>query len=155
MPRVSCKICTKEFYVKPNHQDKGWGKYCSKPCQYEGQKTGLFVFCQICSKNIWKMQKEIRHSQSKKFFCSKSFLAVWRNRVFSGSNHSGWINGIRTYRNIIKRSGSPQICTHCGITDTRVLIVHHIDRNRTNNHIKNLMWLCRNCHYLIHEGKTV
>jgi len=31
------------------------------------------------------------------------------------------------------------------------LIVHHIDKNRNNNGIENLIWLCQNCHYLVHH----
>jgi predicted HNH restriction endonuclease len=26
-----------------------------------------------------------------------------------------------------------------------------VDKNRKNNKIKNLIWLCRNCHFLIHN----
>jgi predicted HNH restriction endonuclease len=31
--------------------------------------------------------------------------------------------------------------------------VHHIDKDRTNNTLKNLAWLCHNCHYLVHHDK--
>ncbi|MBL8031006.1 MAG: HNH endonuclease [Candidatus Doudnabacteria bacterium] len=54
----------------------------------------------------------------------------------------------------MKRHKMEPVCVTCKITDTRVLIVHHLDHDRTNNTISNLRWLCRNCHYLIHEGKT-
>jgi hypothetical protein len=154
MPKVNCKICNSVFYAKPRHLKIGWGKYCSKQCQYEGQKTGDFLPCKICNKLIWRSQKEIRKSPYKNFFCSKSCQAIWRNKTYIEQNHRGWINGISTYRNIIKRRNIKQICKNCGITDMRVLIVHHIDHNRTNNNIKNLKWLCRNCHYLVHKGKT-
>ncbi len=154
MPNVNCKICKMEFYIKPYHLSKGWGKYCSKECQSTGQRTGDYQYCAICLKKIWKMPKEIKHSFSKKFFCSKPCQAIWRNTHYIEEKHSRWVNGIRAYRQILQRSGAPQICTHCGISDVKVLIVHHKDHNRTNNTAKNLMWLCRNCHYLIHEGKT-
>ena len=154
MPNVTCKICEKKFYTKPFHFNKGWGKYCSKQCQNEGQKTGQFVKCKICSTKVWRMQRSIEHSTSKNFFCGKSCQAIWRNQTYMSEKHSGWINGIRTYRNIIRRSGVIEVCTKCGYKNTKVLIVHHIDHNRSNNSLNNLMWLCRNCHYLIHEGKT-
>jgi hypothetical protein len=154
MPNVECKICKNAFYIKPSHLARGWGKYCSKACQSKGQLTGKYVLCAICSKEIWKMQKELRHSKSKNYFCSKSCQTTWRNSVYVGTKHPGWINGINAYRKIMTRNNIPAICTHCEITDVRVLIVHHIDHNRTNNALSNLMWLCRNCHYLIHEGKT-
>jgi len=154
MPHIPCKICQTIFYAKPFHQRKGWAKYCSRSCQYKAQQKGKLVACEICSNRIWKTPSHFRHSESKKFFCSKSCQTVWRNRVYIGEKHSRWINGINTYRRIIRRSGLSEQCKQCGIIDTRVLIVHHIDHDRTNNNIKNLMWLCRNCHYLIHEGRT-
>jgi hypothetical protein len=154
MPNVNCKICTNEFYAKPNHLNKGWGKYCSKKCQTEGQKIGKFVLCEICSNEIWKMPKEIKHSKSQKFFCSKSCQAIWRNKTYSGENHARWTTGINAYRKILRRQKIQEICTKCGYDNKLVLIVHHIDHNRNNNEIKNLMWLCRNCHYLIHNRKT-
>jgi len=33
----------------------------------------------------------------------------------------------------------------------KVIIVHHIDKNRKNNKLSNLAWLCRNCHFLVHH----
>jgi endogenous inhibitor of DNA gyrase (YacG/DUF329 family) len=53
MPQVNCKICGKEFYVKPSHQRHGWGKYCSRECQHKGQLKGEFISCAICQKKIW------------------------------------------------------------------------------------------------------
>jgi hypothetical protein len=49
------------------------------------------------------------------------------------------------------RSGRPQVCERCGLTDERLLTVHHLDEDRTNNRLDNLSWLCPNCHYLIHH----
>ncbi|MBP9686371.1 MAG: HNH endonuclease [Candidatus Doudnabacteria bacterium] len=154
MPQVECKVCKKSFHIKPFHYDKGWGKYCSKECQNKSQMTGKHVLCAVCSREIWKMQKEIRHSKSQNFFCNKSCQTKWRNTIYVGERHPSWINGINTYRKIMERHNISPICTHCKISNARVLIVHHIDHNRSNNNISNLMWLCRNCHYLIHEGKT-
>ncbi len=154
MPYAACQVCSKLFYAKPSHQKKGWGKFCSKECQNTGQKTGAYVLCTICSQEIWKMQKELKHSKSKNYFCSKSCQTKWRNTVYVGEKHHSWINGMNSYRRIMKRHKIEPVCATCKIADTRVLIVHHLDHNRTNNTLSNLKWLCRNCHYLIHEGKT-
>lgn len=50
-------------------------------------------------------------------------------------------------------SKTPLACKKCGSTDSRTLAVHHKDKNRKNNSISNLMWLCHNCHYLVHHYK--
>ena len=119
-------------------------------------RTGSFVKCVTCGKDVYRTNKHFKHSKSGNFFCTKSCFAVWKNsHLLSGDKHANWKGGENAYRNIIKRAGIMPICANCGISDTRVLVVHHVDRNRRNNVLSNLKWLCRNCHYLVHEGKTV
>lgn len=151
MPQVNCKICNKEFYVKPSHQLLGYGKYCSLSCLYKSRKTGKFVECYICGKETWKTQKALRKSKSNKFFCSKSCQTKWRNVEYSGENHHFWKGGESTYRVVLIKSGIEWKCKICGISDERVLAVHHVDKNRRNNKVINLVWLCQNCHHLVHR----
>jgi hypothetical protein len=93
---------------------------------------------------------------SGKFFCGKSCLAIWKNKnILIGEHHGSWKNGANSYRNKLLRSNVSPRCASCGFDDIRALVAHHINRDRTNNHIKNLKWLCHNCHYLEHEGKTI
>lgn len=62
-----------------------------------------------------------------------------------------WKNGQSTYRKVMLRSQTKEKCLFCGEADARVLIVHHIDKNRKNYKVENLAWLCHNCHYLVHH----
>ncbi len=156
MPYTDCVICELKFYAKPKHLKIGWGKYCSKKCQGESQKTGKFTKCEVCLKKIYRSQGELNSSKSKKYFCSKSCACIWKNRnIFYGDGHANWNGGKSSYREAMLRGQIPMICSSCGIDNKRVLLVHYVDGNRENNKIKNLCWLCRNCHYLIHDGKTV
>ncbi len=150
-----CKICGKGFYVKPSHLKRGWGKYCSKKCQNKGQERGKFFYCGQCSKKIWRTPRDLKHSKSGKCFCSKSCQTLWRNKLYSGSNHPFWNGGLNKYRLILLDAKVPMVCNKCGYDNERVLVAHHKDKNRGNKNIKNLEWLCRNCHYLIHKGKTL
>lgn len=43
----------------------------------------------------------------------------------------------------------PPICAHCGFGITAVLEVAHIDGNRRNNDVANLVILCPNCHKML------
>lgn len=151
MPYVECKICEKSFYAKPRHLKIGWGKYCSKQCQYEGQQKGFFVSCKTCKEQIRKTPKDVKHSKSGNFFCNKKCQTIWRNKTYIESEHPTWKTGINAYRNILSRSKALKICVRCGINDVRILIVHHVDKNRHNNNLSNLVWLCPNCHMLIHR----
>lgn len=156
MSTRKCKICGKNFYAKPSHIKNGWAKYCSQKCQYKGYQTGKLVKCDTCGKEIYRTQKELRCSKSKKFFCNRSCFAIWKNHyILFGENHPSWKNGQGSYRAIMMRANILPICCNCGIKDIRVLLTHHVDGDRKNNKIKNLKWLCRNCHYLIHNRKTI
>ena len=42
-------------------------------------------------------------------------------------------------------------CQVCG-SDRRKLHVYHLDKNRQNNDLKNLMVLCQSCHFKLHNS---
>ncbi len=152
MVQVSCKICSKEFYAKPSWINIGNGKYCSMECSQKSQIKGTHVKCEICKKEIWRTPSKIRRSKSRKYFCNKSCQTLWRNSiVYVGKNHPNWKNGGTMYRKILQRSTKEKICCLCEIKDERILAVHHIDKNRKNSKLENLIWLCHNCHFLVHH----
>lgn len=107
--------------------------------------------CFICGKETYKKVTQIKRSKSGKFFCGKSCQTKWRNEEFSGEKHANWKIGLHTYRDRMLRSKKEKICQLCLTKDSRVLAVHHIDKNRKNNKISNLAWLCHNCHFLVHH----
>ncbi len=147
---VTCRVCSKRFKVKPWHLRQGWGKCCSRRCRDEAQKKGRFVNCSTCGKKVWKMPKDLEHSKSGKFFCNKSCQTLWRNKVYSGPNHAFWSGGAKLYRKKLLESKKVSLCVLCGKRDIRVLQVHHKDGSRSNNDIGSLVWLCINCHHLVH-----
>lgn len=153
MPVASCRVCKNKFYAKPSWLKRGWGKYCSQQCQFTANRRGRFVNCYICNKTVWRAPKKLEHSQSKKFFCSKSCQTKWRNSiVFVGPNHANWRGGSNVnYRNVLIKNNIKQICKKCKTPDKRILAAHHIDEDRGNNKLENLVWLCPNCHFLIHH----
>lgn len=146
-----CKICGKVFNIKPAHAKMGWGKYCSKKCQSQGQRNGRAYLCAYCGKELYRTPRDLRKSKSKRFFCSFSCHCSWENKhIRCGRNAPNWTSGENAYRQLLKRARVQEICRRCGIDDTRVLSVHHKDGNRRNNNIENLEWLCRNCHCIVH-----
>ena len=146
-----CRICGKLLWIKKSHVARGWGKYCSKKCQAKSQVKGKWVKCDYCGKDIWRTPKDFSRSASKKFFCSRNCHCSWENKnKRCGENAPNWVAGKAVYRALLKRHNRPQRCRVCGISNIRVLVVHHIDGNRRNNRLENLEWLCRNCHHLVH-----
>lgn len=150
MPMAPCRLCGKGFYTKPSWIRRGHGFYCSQKCQYQAARKGKMVNCFICGKDVYREPRQL--TRSDKYFCSKSCQTQWRNTFFSGSKHANWKGGqFVAYRRILMRDSRPQICALCGTRDVRILTVHHIDENHKNHRIDNLMWLCHNCHFLIHN----
>jgi len=158
MPNVQCQICHRYFYAKPRHLRIGWGKCCSIKCRAKAQFNGQQLRCEYCSKDIYRTPSEIKKSVSGKLFCSRKCHCTWENMHNRTANRSPhWTGGEHVYRLILRRSNRKVICQRCGLIDERVLEVHHKDGNRRNNDLNNLVWLCRNCHCLVHieNKKTV
>lgn len=155
MPNVVCKKCETVFYTKPNRIMRGWGLYCSNTCKHASLKTGSEMPCSNCTRTIYKTLTDQKRSQSNQFFCGKSCQAKWRNHhIATGKDHPNWKNGISSYRDLMKRQDVAKICTKCFTNDSRILAVHHKDKNRNNNDLENLTWLCHNCHFLVHHFKN-
>lgn len=134
----SCEICQKEFEHISCRATKA--KYCSTKCYHQGQREkGKTLYkCHHC-------EKEFRDSAStKRKYCSKACVNKGRkvewNPVFS------------TVRKKMIKMGKVEKCEKCGYNEVpNILGVHHIDKNRNNNSIENLMVVCPNCHSLIHH----
>lgn len=151
MPQTTCKKCNKRFSAKPYFLKKGYALYCSRPCYYASVQHGRQVACDTCGAFVYRGLKQIRHSKSEKYFCSKSCQAIWRNHHYVGNKHRLWKGGRSVhYRKILMNSHTKPICLLCDTKDKRIIVVHHIDEDRSNNSLANLAWLCRNCHHLVH-----
>lgn len=85
IPNAKCEICKKEFCAKPSNLKLGYGKYCSRECQNENQKTGKFVTCSYCGKKIYKSLTSLRRkSKTNAYFCNKSCHCAWKNKKRKG-----------------------------------------------------------------------
>ncbi len=81
-------------------------------------------------------------------------MMKWRNLLQRGPDHPNWIDGkYIDYKALLIRMGVEVSCRRCGCKDKRIILVHHLDGDRSNNQFSNLIFLCYNCHYLIHNHK--
>ena len=151
MPLVSCIYCHKSFSAKSSWLKQGWGKYCSAECQHADKRKGKEVPCAICGTLVYRKPRYLKLSKSGKFFCSKTCQTRWRNQLYIGEKHKNFKTGEFVYRGVMERNKVPKVCRLCKTTDYRVLAVHHIDKNRKNNKVENLAYLCNNCHFLVHH----
>ncbi len=110
--------------------------------------------CSVCGQLSYKTQKGLKRSKSGKYFCPKKCQTLWCNQLYIEEKHANFTTGMHSYRSALDRNKVPKICRLCKTTDYRVLAVHHIDKNRKNNELNNLPWLCHNCHFLAHQYET-
>lgn len=153
MPLIElpCPRCKKIFSIKPSRLKDGYKKYCSRHCAHLSTRKGKLVKCHACKDEVYKSLKALKGSKSGTFFCTKSCQTKWRNNEYKGEKHSNWKGGTHAYRRIMMQGGTKPLCRLCKTGDIRILAVHHIDENRSNNVIENLAWLCHNCHLLVHH----
>lgn len=88
-------------------------------------------------------------------FCNSSCAAKYNNSHYrTGKNNPNWIDGSRrgaSYLTLAFRNYKNK-CAMCGLEEECCLQVHHIDENRYNSSLDNLIILCANCHSRVHRG---
>ena len=66
-----------------------------------------------------------------------------------GKNNHQYKNGLGSYKKVFdERFRYKKCCAMCGADE---FVIHHMDGNRKNNDIDNLVPLCRPCHSKWHE----
>ena len=124
-------------------------------CQEEDKnnkynQNRITVKCAYCNKEFIKKNSSLKNSKSGLFFCCREHkdLAQKINagESFKSIRPTHYKNGIGTYRENAFFE-YPHQCAVCSWKeDEDVLEVHHIDENRENNNISNLIILCPICH---------
>lgn len=154
---VTCFQCNISFakrtkYINYSPESK---HFCSSNCLKQYRTHPNNSECFICKKPITLSPTRFKRSKSGNNFCSKSCSNVTKNILHSGPNHPLWKDGNSVYRKLaLDHYGKfchnalcPLIKNDIEIIE-RMLDVHHIDGNRSNNKIENLEVLCVWCHAL-------
>ena len=154
--KIKCDYCHKEFELDKTIYNKRRKKsshlYCSHNCSCLARRVRVQIECAVCGKKIERKPSAILGNLS---FCSHSCANGYNNRFKKKDSEN-------TYRRQAMEQ-YPHQCFICGWDkDKRILEVHHIDENRKNNDITNLMILCPICHryltlhlYTIEELKNI
>ena len=147
MKTVNCAVCGKEYNIEIKRYNQkikeNTAFYCSDECRKH--KGSVLCQCATCGKEVWKTKSELARSKTGNVYCSRSCSNSMNNTLFkSGENHPSYKG--KNYRSIALNSYK-HVCVVCGYDeDERILEVHHIDENHSNNDSNNLCLLCPNCH---------
>lgn len=145
---VKCSNCGKKFlkalrFIKPDVKN-----YCSHKCASAGLRKRITLKCAMCNKLFERVPSKIKNSKSGLYFCSrpckdKAQCIIEGYKEIQPSHYG---KGITTYRSIAFREYDAK-CEICRYDNhPEILEVHHIDGNRENNELSNLIILCPNCH---------
>lgn len=145
---VNCDYCGKEFDKDKKYIKKDRKNYCCKECQNKGQIKTIICNCAYCGKEVLRLPSEIKRSKTGNVFCDKSCAASFNNKITKTKEV------LVEYQKTAFRNYLP-VCTNCRFDIREALEVHHIDENRSNNELNNLIILCANCHCQVHYGKLI
>lgn len=150
-----CMICGKKYILRNNRPNS---KCCSRECYKKQPTTQVLVTCAVCSKQVYKKKSRIESSKHKIFFCTrkcKDFGQSLKGGIKEiQPQHFGTKPEYKKYREQFIESikGQDLKCKRCGYNEFQSCIhIHHIDRNRENNDLSNLIMLCANCHFGLHD----
>ena len=150
---VVCDNCNKRFLKAVRHikRKPNSKHYCSSKCASEGSRDRVTLKCSNCNKEFERVPSKMKYSKSGLYFCSrecKDAAQCVGGLVEIQPPHYG--TGQTKYRELAFNK-YPHECTICGYNDyPKILEVHHIDNDRDNNDIDNLVILCPNCHTGVH-----
>ncbi len=147
---VECAVCCTQVLSRKDQLRK----YCSRECSAEGRKDEIEARCGYCGRRVKKARSKFLKSKSGLVFCSREHKD-WAQRLDSQIReiqppHYG--DGRTTYRERALREYGPK-CRGCGYCELEgMLDVHHLDGDRSNNILSNLIVLCVFCHALTTRG---
>lgn len=145
--KVKCDTCGKEFWKAKRFVDKT--NYCSMKCRNIGMIKSVKVKCSCCSKEFNKRPSSLINSKSGLYFCSRACKDKAQTLDVGILKISHYKDGKCVYAKRAKEQYGNK-CARCGYNEYEEgLEVHHIDGNRKNNKLENLIVLCALCHRLV------
>lgn len=149
---LSCEYCSLTFTVPTTEYNRNKTKYCSRKCS-GASKAGVIKVtpnesCAVCHQTFHIAESKRKLSKSGLHFCSRKCkdFAQRLEQGFVRIHPSHYGTGDSSYREIAFRNFEHR-CYKCSYDRyPKVLVVHHKDRNRSNNSLENLVVLCPTCH---------
>ena len=147
-----CPVCSREFAQVQKEIERGNGKVCSLRCasvraaaarRKKAEARRVEVACANCGASLRRAPSRVGRYN----FCDRACKEkAQKVGGISGIQPPHYGTGRSRYRKKALERGEI-VCARCGYSKVPgILEVHHIDRNRENANIENLIILCPNCH---------
>jgi len=149
---VNCKQCNKSFFTYQNRIDDNRGKFCSKECLNKSKITSTRILCRICKKPFRAIPSTIKKGGGK--FCSKecygkSLIGSIRKNSKRRYTSNGYVYIKKPEHLFAKKNG--YVSEHRFIYEkflgrylTSIEVIHHINKDKSDNRLVNLMYFENN-----------
>lgn len=138
-----CLQCNKDFFAPLSRKTK----YCGRDCCRESQRTKVIVSCARCLTNFQRDPSKLKENNYCSRKCKELDQHIGGPLALSHYKEGRWDYRTRAFRL------QGKVCRLCSFNDdARMLDVHHIDSDRSNGHVENLVVLCVWCHALYTRG---
>ena len=143
-----CAFCGKTFHFK-----KKEAMYCSAKCSFAARSKPLI--CEICGAEFVRPPC---HATGHRY-CSRECTSKAMSIYNTGENHPNWNGGVwHSEGYIFNRVNGTYKGVHRLVMERHIgrklsddEIIHHLDGNKTNNSIENLVIVSRSEHIEIHR----
>ncbi len=128
-------------FVSKKHPTKPQS-FCSRACNSKSRTNKIERSCLACNKVFYVIPYILKKSGGGTYCSQSCRLTDWNNKsLISQMPGSYRQNAWKVF---------DKKCYDCNLQDERVLVIHHIDGNRKNGLISNLIPVCHNCHCIRH-----
>lgn len=146
-----CPICSTEFQPKQSKII-----YCSIQCKNESQRIEKEFTCAYCGKVFYRKPSDARKNKTGNFFCDNDCRIKW----WRGERHNWWKSGFHFrlgYKVVLQKHHKYKfehrliMEEHIGRKLSRDEVIHHINGNRLDNRIENLVIMTNEEHGRLHN----
>jgi len=148
---VCCEYCTTIFPKPKRFVSPGKRNFCKRSCQSEFNKNRIVAKCAVCGKIV---ERRARLNKSGLVFCCQDHKNMAQSHKYNRVLKCGPITATSNYRALALAEYGEK-CAWCNETIKKLLDTHHIDHNRANGDLSNLIMLCIRCHALETRGLVV
>jgi hypothetical protein len=153
----NCRHCNEEFDYSSTSQKANHSRWCDKnPKRNDwdsgkgtlnqfGELRNYNVTCENCNTSFIVEEREKLHPQKESYYCNRSCANSVGGRAKSDKDYS---LGNLNYRTICEKHHEMK-CLVCG--EEKIVAVHHVDEDHSNNDPKNLVPLCPTHHQYVHS----
>lgn len=158
-----CKHCNNDFDFKKPSEKANHSRWCAKNPKRDntdglkkaqqkivenklGNIKSFSVNCYNCGKQFIVDEREKQFPSKEKYFCCRSCSNSEGGKAKSNKLEE---EGLMAYRTLAKKYHEEK-CIICGFD--KILDVHHINEDNSDNRKDNLVFLCPNHHKMFHSN---